>query len=81
MELNSFFKVFIGFVEIWILFYVFGFFGCEACGISAPQPGIKPAPLVLEVQSLTTEVHHGSPYILFKQRKTEKVCVYCLQTP
>ena len=28
--------------------FMFGFFGCEACGILAPRPGIKPAPPALE---------------------------------
>ena len=40
----SFFKVFIEFVTVLLLFYVFPFFffGYEACGILAPQPGIEP---------------------------------------
>ena len=32
----------------------FGFFGHEACGILAPQPGIEPAPPALEGEVLTT---------------------------
>ena len=32
----------------------FGFFGCEACGILAPQPGIEPASPALEGEVLTT---------------------------
>ena len=47
------FKVFIEFVTILLLFYVL-VFGCEACGILAPQPGIKPAPRALEGEVLTT---------------------------
>ena len=43
------FKVFIEFVTILLLFYV-----REACGISAPRPGIKPAPPALEGEVLTT---------------------------
>ena len=31
--------------------FLFWFFGHEACGILVPQPGIKPAPPALEVQS------------------------------
>ena len=54
MELNSFFKVFIEFVEISLLFYVCGFFGCEACGISASRPGMEPIPPALEDKVLTT---------------------------
>ena len=33
---------------------MFWFFGCEACGILAPQPGIEPAPPALESKVLTT---------------------------
>ena len=50
---GPFFKVFIAFVTILFLFYVW-FFGCEACGILAPQPGLKPAPPALEDEVLTT---------------------------
>ena len=34
---------------------MFWFFGLEACGILAPQPGIKPVPPVLKSEILTTE--------------------------
>ena len=34
---------------------MFWFFGHKACGISAPQPGIEPAPPALEGKVLTTE--------------------------
>ena len=34
--------------------FMFWFFGCEACGISAPQPGMEPTPPALEVKVLTT---------------------------
>ena len=37
-------KVIIEFVTVLLLFYG-GFFGHEACGIVAPQPGIKSTPL------------------------------------
>ena len=33
---------------------MFWFFGHEACGIFAPQPGIEPAPAALEGKVLTT---------------------------
>ena len=36
------FKGFIEFVAILLQFYFLFFFGHEACGILAPQPGIKP---------------------------------------
>ena len=32
--------------------FVFVFFGCTACGILVPQPGIKPTPPSVEAQSL-----------------------------
>ena len=38
-----FFKVFIEFVAVLLLFYVFVFSGQEACGILAPRLGIEPA--------------------------------------
>ena len=47
---GPFFKVFIEFVTISFLFYVLIFWH-KACRISAPQPGIKPAPPVLEARS------------------------------
>ena len=60
------FKVFIEFVTVLLLFYVlvffsffssssfFFFFGCEACGILAPRPGIVSATPALEGEVLTT---------------------------
>ena len=54
------FKVFIEFIIILLLFYVFGFFGHEACGILASWSVIKPAPLALEGKVLTTGLW-GSP--------------------
>lgn len=38
---------------------MFWFFGFGACGILAPRPGIKLAPLALEKKILTTG-HQGS---------------------
>ena len=46
-----FFKVFIRFVTILLLFW---FFGHEACGVLAPRSGIEPAPLALEGEVLAT---------------------------
>ena len=71
MELNSFFKVFIEFVEISLLFYVCGFFGCEACGISAPWLEIKPATPPLEGEVLTTGPPGKSPKEGFLSGQTE----------
>ena len=48
------FKVFIEFFTVLLMFYVFGFFGHEAGGILAPQPGIKPSPSAVESNILTT---------------------------
>ena len=47
-----FFKVFIDFVTILLLFYVL-FFGHKACGILALQPGIRPVSPELEGDVLT----------------------------
>ena len=49
------FKVFTEFVKD-IVSILFWFLGREACGISAPQPGIKPTPSALEGEVLTTEL-------------------------
>lgn len=49
------FKVFIEFITILLLFYGFVPFGHEACGILAPQPGIKPIRLAMEGEVLTTQ--------------------------
>ena len=40
---------------------MFWFFGHEACGILAPQPGIEPAPPALESEILTTGPPGKSP--------------------
>ena len=51
-------KFFIGFITILLLFSVlvglFVFFSCEACGILAPGPGIRPTLPALEGKVLTT---------------------------
>ena len=53
------FKVFIEFVTILLLFYAL-VFGHKARGIFAPQPGIEPAPPVLEGEVLIIGLP-GSP--------------------
>ena len=47
------FKVFIEFLQYCFCF-LFWFFGCEACGILAPPPGIEPTSTALEGEVLTT---------------------------
>ena len=58
------FKVFTEFVTTLLLFYVFGFFGREACEITAPRPGIKPIPPALEGQVLTSGPPRKSLHLL-----------------
>ena len=58
------FKIFIEFVTILLLFYVFWFFDCEACGILAPHPGIEPTPPALEGKVLTTGPPGKSPNLI-----------------
>ena len=41
------------------------FFDHEACGILAPQPGIKPAPRALEGEVFTTGPPGKSPCLIF----------------
>ena len=55
------FKVYVEFVTIMLLFYVSVFFGHEARGISAPLPGVEPAPPALEGEVLTTGLPGKSP--------------------
>ena len=43
---------------------MFWFFGREACGVSAPRPGIEPTPPVLEGEVLTTGPPGKSPQTL-----------------
>ena len=61
------FKVFTEFVTLSLLFYVFWFFGHEACGILVPQPEIEPAPPALEGEVLTTGPPGKSPNLHFYQ--------------
>ena len=56
------FKVFIEFVTKLILFsdwFVLFFFGCVACGVLGPRPGIKPGPFALEGTVLTTSTREA----------------------
>ena len=48
------FRIFNEFVTILLLFYIFWFFGQEACGILVSWPGIKPTSCALEGEVLTT---------------------------
>ena len=48
-----------------MLQYCFCFFGCKACEILVPQPGIEPTPLALEGEVLTTGPPGKSPKIWF----------------
>ena len=43
----------------------FFFFGREACGILAPQPGIEPTPPALEGEVLTTGPPGKSHFLAF----------------
>ena len=49
-----FFKSLLNLLQYCLYFdFFFFFFGCDACGISVPQPGIKPTPPALEGKVLT----------------------------
>ena len=48
------FEVCTEFVTTLLLFFMFWFFGCKACGIPALWPGIEPAPHSLEGEVPTT---------------------------
>ena len=45
--------------------FIFWVFGCEACEILAPWPGIEPASFALEGEVLTTGLLGKSPSLLF----------------
>ena len=45
--------------------FVYWFFGCEACGILVPWPGIKPTPPTLEGKVLTTQPPGKSLHVSF----------------
>ena len=44
---------------------MFWFFGCEACGILAPWPGIEPTPSALEGKVLTTGLPRKSLLVIY----------------
>ena len=48
---------------------MFWFFGREACGILAPQPGVEPTPPALEGEVLTTGPPGKSPHWLLTKIK------------
>ena len=48
------------------------FFGHEACGILAPQPGIEPTPPALEGEVLTTGSPGKSLYFWFFSQLVKK---------
>ena len=60
---------------------MFWFFGHKACGISAPQPGVKPTPTALEGEALSTGQPGKSLYFLIYPREwtqstgPEEACV------
>ena len=58
-------KSFTEFGTILLSVFKFWIFGSEVCGILAPQPGIKPAPLALEGKVLTTGLPGKDLYFLF----------------
>ena len=62
------FKVFIESVTILLLFYIWGFFGCKACGILVPQPWIESTNPALEWKVLATGPPGKSPYLIFFTR-------------
>ena len=62
--MGTIFKVFIEFVQYCSCFMVW-FFGCKACGILDPWPGIDPTSSSLEGEILTTEPPEKSPTSCF----------------
>ena len=50
--------------------FMFWVFGCEACGILAPQPGNEPTPPALEGEVLTTGSPGKSQWVSFKWQWT-----------
>ena len=51
--------------------FMFWFFGLGACGILAPQPGIKPIPPALEGEVLTTGPPGESQKMVYKRHTKE----------
>ena len=64
---------------------MFRFFGHEACGVLAPQPGIEPAPPALEGEVLTTGLPGMSPVAISSFSKSvslfQDLILTCLQEP
>ena len=63
---------------------MFWFFGHEACGILAPQPGFDPAPPALEGEVLTTGLPEEVPVdfkseLLFHLRSSKWKCFFMQQ--
>ena len=59
---------------------MFWFFGHRACGISAPQPEVKPAPLLWTMRSEPLD-HQGSPKDSFRFYKILQTEYSLIQTP
>ena len=59
---------------------MFWFFGCEACGILAPQPGIEPTPPALEGEVLTTGPPGKSLDSSFKVLSFGVICYTAINT-
>ena len=51
---GPFLKSLLNLLQYCFCFLCFGFFGCVACGILAPRPGIKLSPPMLEGEVLTS---------------------------
>jgi len=66
--MGTFFKVFVECVTTLLLFSVLVFWPHKACGVFTPQPGIKPTPLALEGEVLTTGQPWKSLQYIFKLR-------------
>ena len=63
--MDNFLKPLLNLLQYWLVFFFYDFwcFGHEAGGISAPWPGIEPAPLTLEGEVVTTRPSRKSPGI------------------
>ena len=59
------FKVSIEFVTK-LLCFMFWFFGCEACEILAPRPGIEPSTPESEGEVLTSGAPGEAPFLPFQ---------------
>ena len=59
-----------------LLYYVFFFFSCEACGILDPQPEIVPDPPALEGEVSTTGPPGKFPYTILKGLPWEEFHLY-----